>query len=139
MKVFADTNVLVSAFTSRGLCFELFDLILAEHDLIIGEVVLSELQHVLSNKLEVPQTKVEDVLSYLKSFDIEPRPDSPSKLSIRDHDDKWILESAILCRADILVTGDKDLLEINSLVSEIMIISPRDLFLMLKGIISGPD
>ena len=34
MKVFVDTNVLVSAIASRGLSADVFQLILTEHDLI---------------------------------------------------------------------------------------------------------
>ena len=48
MKVFLDTNVLVSAFTARGLCTDLFRFLLAEHDVMTGEVNLVELRRVLA-------------------------------------------------------------------------------------------
>tara|TARA_Y100000590_G_C15710915_1_gene1010249 strand:+ start:1307 stop:1432 length:126 start_codon:yes stop_codon:yes gene_type:complete len=41
MKVFLDTNVLVSAFATRGLCADVMRVILTEHELLIGEVVLT--------------------------------------------------------------------------------------------------
>ncbi len=41
MKVFLDTNVLVSAFTTRGLSADLFRLVVAEHELLTGEVNLT--------------------------------------------------------------------------------------------------
>ncbi len=40
MRVALDTSVLVSAVAARGLCADVFNLILAEHDLIVGETVL---------------------------------------------------------------------------------------------------
>lgn len=40
MRVFLDTNVLVSAFATRGLCADLMRHVLAEHDLITGEVII---------------------------------------------------------------------------------------------------
>ena len=43
MKVFLDTNVLVSAFASRGICADILELVLLEHDLLTGENVLREL------------------------------------------------------------------------------------------------
>ncbi len=43
MRVFLDTNVLVSAFAARGICADLLELVLLEHDLIIGRHVLGEL------------------------------------------------------------------------------------------------
>ena len=52
MKVFLDTNVLVSAFATRGLCADVMRVILTEHELLIGEVVLTELQRILSKKFK---------------------------------------------------------------------------------------
>jgi uncharacterized protein len=36
LRVYLDTNVLVSAFASRGLCAELFEVVLLEHNLVVG-------------------------------------------------------------------------------------------------------
>ena len=47
MKVFFDTNVLIAAFATRGLCSDLFVHVLLEHELIVGEVVLDELREKL--------------------------------------------------------------------------------------------
>ena len=47
MKIFIDANVLVSAFTARGLCADLLEVILADHQLMTGEFVLEELECVL--------------------------------------------------------------------------------------------
>ena len=38
MKVFLDTNVLIIAFATRGLCADLMRLLLTEHELLTGEV-----------------------------------------------------------------------------------------------------
>ena len=47
MKVFLDANVLVSGIATCGLCVDVIRLVLAEHELIIGEVVLKEAERVL--------------------------------------------------------------------------------------------
>jgi uncharacterized protein len=125
MKIFADTNVLVSAFTARGLCADLLEIILADHQLMTGEYVLQELQRVLTTKLKVPQRKASDVLQFLRNHHVEPIPDKPSKVKVRDEDDRWVLESAIRAKADILVTGDKDLLNISKQVPQLKIVTPR--------------
>jgi len=39
VKVFLDTNILVSGVATRGLCADVIRLVLAEHELITGEVV----------------------------------------------------------------------------------------------------
>lgn len=125
MKIFADTNVLLSAFTARGLCADLLEVILADHQLMTGEFVLQELHRVLVQKLKVPERKALEVLQFLRNHHIEPIPDEPSWIKVRDEDDQWVLESAIRAKADILVTGDKDLLVISKKVSQLKIISPR--------------
>lgn len=131
MKIFADTNVLVSAFTARGLCADLLEIILADHHLITGEIVLNELERVLIKKLNVPQNRVSDTLLFLRKYQIEPMPDKPSDIIVRD-DDRWVLESALRAKADILVTGDKDLLVLSKKISQIKIISPRGFWDLLK-------
>jgi uncharacterized protein len=132
MKIFADTNVLVSAFTARGLCADLLEIILADHQLMTGAFVLQELHRVLVEKLKVPERKVSDVLQFLRKHHIEPIPDEPSRIKIRDKDDRWVLESAIRAKADILVTGDKDLLDISQKVTQLKIISPRGFWELLQ-------
>jgi predicted nucleic acid-binding protein len=54
VKVFLDTNVLVSGFVTRGLCADVIRLALAEHELIVAQVVLAELKRVLKQKIELP-------------------------------------------------------------------------------------
>ena len=132
MRIFADTNVLVSAFTARGLCADLLEVILADHQLITGEIVLNELERVLIKKLNIPQNKVSKTLLFLRKYQIEPIPNKPSDVKVRDEDDRWVLESALRAKADILVTGDKDLLVISKSISQLKIISPRGFWEILK-------
>ncbi|MEX1160264.1 MAG: putative toxin-antitoxin system toxin component, PIN family [Balneolaceae bacterium] len=132
MKIFTDTNVLVSAFTARGLCADLLEVILADHQLMTGEFVLQELERVLITKLNVPQYKVSNTLLFLRKHHIEPIPEEPSEIKVRDEDDRWVLESALKAKADILVTGDKDLLVLSKDITQVKIISPRGFWEILK-------
>ena len=132
MKIFADTNVLVSAFTARGLCADLLEVILADHQLMTGEIVLEELRRVLKTKLKVPEGKVSYVVKFLQKHHVEPIPDKPSEVKVRDEDDRWVLESALRAKADILVTGDNDLLVLSKNITRIKIISPRGFWEILK-------
>ena len=47
MKIALDTNVLVSAVAARGLCADVFNLVLAERQLVVCETVLAEVRRVL--------------------------------------------------------------------------------------------
>jgi len=132
MKVFADTNFLVSAFATRGLSADVFQLVLAEHELMTGEFVLTELIRVLSVKLKVPAPIIADAEQLLRQFYIEPKPDQPSKMILRDEDDRWVLESALRAKADVLITGDKDLLDVSTQISQLKIITPREFWELVQ-------
>ena len=58
MKIFLDINVLVSGFATRGLCSDVIRLVLAEHELITGEVVLAELKQVLNRRFSCPPSRL---------------------------------------------------------------------------------
>ena len=89
MKVFLDTNVLVSAFATRGLCADVMRVILTEHELLIGEVVLTELQRILSKKFQMPEKAVVNTLNFLKQQPIIPKPEKVTDAGIDDKDDLW--------------------------------------------------
>jgi len=74
VKIFTDTNVLVSAFTARGLCADLLEVILTDHQLMTGEFVLKEFERVLITKLNVPKKNVMDTIQFLRQFHVEPIP-----------------------------------------------------------------
>ena len=124
MRVFVDTNVLVSAFATRGLCADLLRHLLVEHELMTGEVNIRELRRVLKTKLRVPKDAVAAIEELLRDQTIVPRPKKQLPLKIRDPDDAWVLASAVDGAADLLVTGDRDLLDI-ALKAPLRIVDPR--------------
>jgi len=54
LRVFLDTNVLVSGFATGGLSAYVVRLLLAEHERSVGEVVLKESRRVLTERFGVP-------------------------------------------------------------------------------------
>lgn len=124
MKIFLDTNVLVSAYTARGICADLLRHILAEHELVTGEVNLTELRRVLGERFRASPTQVAEIEAELRDETIIPKPDEPSSLPIRDPDDRWVLASAVAGAVEMLVTGDQDLLAV-ALQAPLPIVSPR--------------
>ena len=132
MKVFLDTNVLVSAFTAHGLCADLFRAVVAKHELLTGEVNLVELRRVLTDRFHASPHQLNVVESQLENHTIVPRPLVPSTLAIRDPDDAWVLASALVGGAQLLVTGDQDLLAVASQAT-IPILTPRAAWERLRG------
>jgi putative PIN family toxin of toxin-antitoxin system len=124
VRVFLDTNVLVSAFASRGLCADLLRHILVEHDLITGEVVLTELKRTLLKRINVPPKVVAEIEHLLRDHQVVAKPRRHLDLGLRDADDEWIIASAVAGEADALVTGDRDILE-TTVQLPIRVYSPR--------------
>jgi putative PIN family toxin of toxin-antitoxin system len=125
VRVFLDTNVLVAAFATRGLCADVFRLAAVEHDLLIGEPVLAELERVLDRKLRMPRAARSAVLQTLRRFTVVPVASAPTELGIGDRDDEWIIACALAAAADVFVRGDQALLRVRN-VATIAIVSPRD-------------
>jgi putative PIN family toxin of toxin-antitoxin system len=124
VRVCLDSNVLVSAFAARGLAADVLRVVLAEHELIVPTVVLLEVERVLRDKFALPPSAWALAKQVLESQTIIERPDTPLALVIRDPDDVWVLASAVAGSADLLVTGDADLLEVAA-QSPIPILTPR--------------
>ena len=112
MRVFLDTNVLVSAFATRGVCADVLRVALAEHTLVTGEVVLRELGRVLRTGIGLPPAAFREIDEFLREYEVAPKPSARAAVPQRDPDDQWVVASAVESRADVLVTGDRDLLDI---------------------------
>jgi putative PIN family toxin of toxin-antitoxin system len=125
VNVFLDTNVLVSAFATRGLCADVFRLVLARHDLSISRQVIVEFRRVLKRKFSVPDMLAEEFITFLQEARVVPSPRPPFPHTVRDADDAAVLAAAIRARCDVLISGDPDLLDIAATVSELRILSPR--------------
>ena len=130
MRVFLDTNVLASSIATRGLCNEVLESILHDHELLTCDAVLNELERVLLTKLRLPRALAAEFLTLLPEeaqlVEEQQRPSVP----IADADDIPIIASALAGRADVFVTGDKALLDLR-VVDSLRIVSPRDLWIHL--------
>ncbi len=131
MRVFFDTNVLVSAFLARGLCPDLLRLVLSGHALVTSEVVLAELRDVLGRKVRMPPQQIEAILAFLCDEPVAPKPATILQLGLVDADDEWVLASAVLAGADLFVTGDQGVLACTN--PPLPLFNPRGCWEHLRG------
>lgn len=132
MKVALDTNVLVSAFATRGLCADLLQVILAEHELILGATVQQELRHVLRQKLRLSSEMADEVDAFLRRRAMLVAEAPPLDLPLRDPTDLPVLAEAVAGQADVLVTGDRDL-QAAPRPTPLPILSPREFWERLRS------
>jgi putative PIN family toxin of toxin-antitoxin system len=134
--VFLDTNVLLAAFATRGLCADLFAHVLLEHDLLVGEVVMRELRTKLRSKVKLPNKTIDEIEAFLRDQVIVPTPAEHLALGISDPDDEWIVAEAMAGDADVLVTGDAALHKLGRR-APLRIVTPRGLWELLRGAAPG--
>jgi len=127
-----DTNVLVSAIATRGLCADIFNAALAEHQLIVGGTVLTELRQVLRQKLRLPIAAVDEIEAFLRLHATVIASAPVLEMPGLDENDRAVLAEAVTGKADVLVTGDQDLLKIAS-KAPIKILSPRGFWDLLRA------
>ena len=132
MKVCLDRNVLVSAFATRGLAADVLRVVLAEHELLVPTVVLAEVERVLLHKFKVRVDDWRLVRQVLESQTSVPPPAAPLDVPVRDPDDAWVLASAVAGGADLLITGDADLLSIAA-QAPLPVLTPRAFWERLRA------
>lgn len=124
MRVFLDTNVLVSAFASRGICADLLEVILLGHDLIVGRNVLRELDKALRSRIRLPAIRSSEPVAFVVGEAMEVVEKAQPVDAKVDVDDALVPGEARSARAEMFVTGDAALLELGA-VNGLLIMSPR--------------
>ena len=132
MRVFLDTNVLASAAATRGLCADVLREVLTSHELLISAQVLKELDRVLATKFGVVHDLIDDFIQLMRQDTVLAHPGQLPKVKIKDQDDLPILSAAISAKAEIFVTGDKEILDIGQ-IENLTILSPRQFWEKLKA------
>ena len=124
MRVLLDTNVLVSAVTTRGLCADVFRAVLAAHELVTCAQVIQEIRSILGIKFDVLEQLIAEYLELIGQDAIAAEFEGLPDLPIQDRDDAAIVAAAIGARAEVLVTGDHELQSLKN-IGQLRIISPR--------------
>ena len=132
MRVFLDTNVLVSAFASRGLCAEVLELVLLDHDLILGRNVLREFEKALREKIKLPVVRSAEIVDFVSSEATQIVDKAQPVKANADAADALVLGEALASQADIFITGDAALLRLAA-VSTLKIVSPRRFWDVLRA------
>jgi putative PIN family toxin of toxin-antitoxin system len=118
-RVVVDTGVLVSAFVFGGLPKEALLYLFKKTEIWISPDILNEYRQVpleLEEKGKISHEQLKLLIAGIAAFIMNAQIAYPNKsLSIcRDEEDNMILEACLAAKADYLITGDRDLLEIDS-------------------------
>ena len=130
MRVVFDTNVLYSALAAKGFCEEVLDEATGDCVTIWSNPLKQELESLLARRHKIgPATRVAlEAYVDLCEF-VEPQP-LPARVC-RDKSDDIVLATALAGKADVIVTGDDDLLVLKRFRG-IRIVSPRQFLELLS-------
>jgi len=114
LKVVLDTNVLISATIVKGNQFRILELgRLKEIQIISSPQILEEFREVLNRpRFGLSQESIEEAINELKNIAQIVHPQEKVDVVKEDPDDNAIIECAIAGKADYIITGDNDLLEL---------------------------
>lgn len=129
-----DTNVLIAAFATRGLCNALFELCLDRFEVALSEAILEETGKHLRDKIKLPEDKCSMIDAYLRA-NLVSEIDKMDSSVCRDPNDFHVLGLAQHVSASFIVTGDKDLLDLVQYLDTRMV-TPREFWTVAKG--GGP-
>jgi putative PIN family toxin of toxin-antitoxin system len=133
VRVVLDSNVLVAAFSTHGLCHDLFDYCLRNTTLLCSDFISSEVERILIHKIKLPVKKTSEIIHFIKNQTQWIVPQHIIVENLRDSHDHMIIATAISGLADYLITGDKDMLVLKKL-KKISIISPRDFWIRSQSL-----
>jgi len=134
VKAVFDTNVLLAAFLTEGVCAKLLTRARKQQfNLITCPFILHEFERILTKKFSATKQERKNALALITEAaqDIV-RPTKTPVGVCRDKDDDNVLACALEADADYLVTGDKDLLHLK-VFRGIRIITPRDFELLFDS------
>ena len=127
MIVVFDTNVFIAALVTEGLCSRLLRRArMNSFSLVCSPFINEEVRGTLSKKLHLSSEDTSEAMEVIgeaiSSFVV---PDVTVSGVCHDSSDDNILACALMAKADYLVTGDADLLEIKDFKGT-RIVTPRD-------------
>jgi putative PIN family toxin of toxin-antitoxin system len=111
VRIVLDSSVLIAAHITRaGVCAELLEDVLMQHQLFTSQYILDEVARKLAEKFSFPASAVRNVTSFLAGVAGKVEPADVPENACRDPDDRPVLGTALAAQASLLITVDKDLL-----------------------------
>ena len=131
MKLILDSNIIIAAFATHGICHSIFEYCISNHEIYISEEILGEIEHNLASKIKLPDRIIKEIRTYLLGHCKISIPTEIESSKCRDESDLHILGLARNVMANIIISGDRDLLVLKEFEMT-KIVSSREFWEMVK-------
>lgn len=132
MRVVLDTNVLLAGVATHGICESLIALCYRDHTVVLSDHILNEFVEHYVGKFKASREQATVVADTIRRNSEIVVPTDVARDAVEDVDDLPVLGTAVAGRADSLITGDKQLLDMES-YQGIPIRSPRQFYERLRA------
>lgn len=133
MRIVLDSSVLIAAHITRaGICAELLEDVLMQHELVTSQYILDEVARKLTDKFGFPTSALRSVTRFLAGVATKVEPATVPEGVCRDPEDMPVLGTALAAQATLLITVDKDLLAIGAFQG-IAIVKPGEFWRRTSG------
>ncbi len=125
MNVVIDTNIYIAAAMTGGHCESVVRHVWKHHHAIISDSIIDECERVLQKKLHITAQKTKKVCRLIRRHgQLVSSVPAPKKRITRDRMDDHVLALAQYASADVVITGDQDILTLQQ-YSGIPLIPPK--------------
>jgi putative PIN family toxin of toxin-antitoxin system len=131
VRVVVDTNVIIAGLVAEGLCMDIVKRRLPSCQLFTSRPLLTELADKLRTEFGLDPGEL-PLLKHYESRVTVVRPTPLPEQVCRDKDDDEALATGLAARAEVILTGDNDLLELKEFRG-IRILSPRQFVEMMDA------
>jgi len=132
VRVLVDSSVIVAAVARPGVCTQFLDELVDGHVWLVSDFILDEVARKLREKFNIPQAVIAETIDRFTKLGERVEAAVIPSGECRDPEDIPILGAAVGGDADLLVTVDKDLLELRAFRG-IPIVKPGEAFRRLRG------
>jgi len=132
VRVVLDSNVIVAAFATHGVCHELFEYCLRNTTILCSDFISGEVERILIQKIKIPAKNASEITQYLKHQTQWIVPGHEVLKTLRDPHDQMIVSTALSGSADFLITGDRDMLVLK-MIKKTSILSPREFWIQCQA------
>ena len=131
MNIVFDSNIYIAAFATHGVCHLMLESCITEYSIFISDFIFGEVKEKLIKKIKLPPETVDEIISYLGEQAIVINPKNLVSGVCRYPDDDNIISLGIAAKAEYIVTGDRDSLDMGQYAS-LHMVSPKEFAEVLR-------